>query len=113
MRSGFHGRKKMTQDEIEKAYGNPPVFSALDYPNVTRSFAEKDAYWVLMTYFDCCKAPLIAHAIELIDKGIITKSYHEFANDFLSSVLRQYAHNTAEKCFPICEYGEFFKEIVA
>ncbi len=72
----------------------------------------EDAYWVLLTYFDCCKIALICKAIELIDAGVISQPYFEFAKDFSKSVVRQYAHYNAEECYPIAEFGEFFPEIV-
>ncbi len=43
---------------------------------------------VLMTYFDCCKIPVICKAIELIDEGIIKVSYAQFAEDLMKSILR-------------------------
>jgi len=51
------------------------------------------AYWTLMTYFDCCKVPVIAHGLDLLERGVITgKTDLEFANDIIKSVLRQYVH---------------------
>jgi len=36
---------------------------------------EKDSYWALMTYFESCKVPLICQAVDLIDSGLINKTY--------------------------------------
>lgn len=48
---------------------------------------------MMLTYFDSVKAPIIAHAIDLMEAGIITnKTNIEFANDLMAAVLRQYAH---------------------
>lgn len=77
-----HGSKALTQGEIESAYGSPPVFSALNYPSVCRKMNDvKDSYCLYITYFDCQKVPLICKGIELIDSGLIKKSYFEFAQD--------------------------------
>jgi hypothetical protein len=35
----------------------------------------------MITYFDAAKAPLIAKGIELIDQGLLSKTYHQFAKD--------------------------------
>jgi hypothetical protein len=65
----------------------------------------EDSYWVLLTYFDCCKIPLICNGIDLIDSGVINKSYFDFSNDFMLSVLREYAHFNSNECFKISNYG--------
>jgi hypothetical protein len=57
-----------------------------------RMDSPEDAYWVLFTYFDCCKVPLLCRGIELIDSGLIQKTYFEFAHDFFESIMSQYAH---------------------
>ena len=64
----FHGRKALKNHEICNIYGSPPIFTALDYPTHHRKMDKSEgSYWVLMTYFDCCKIPLICQGIELID----------------------------------------------
>ena len=72
----YHGRKALSSQEICDIYGSPPIFSALDYPTSHRKMDKsEDSYWILMTYFDCCKIPLICQGIELIDAGIVNVSY--------------------------------------
>ena len=66
-----------------------------------------------MTYFDCCKVPIILKGIELIEQGVIKgKTNFEFAQDLLSTVTRQYAHYDEEQVYPIGDYGDFFPEMV-
>jgi hypothetical protein len=85
----YHGRNLLSSQKVNEIYGSPPIFSALDYPTTVRSMEKsEDAYWVLLTYFDCCKIPLICQGIDLIDAGIAKVSYFQFSLDFLSSVLR-------------------------
>ena len=43
---------------------------------------------VMMTYFDCCKIPVVCKAIELIDSGVLNVSYLQFAEDLMKSILR-------------------------
>lgn len=72
---------------------------------------DDSGYMVFMTYFDCCKIPLLLQGVELIDSGAVNKSYCDLANDYFDSVLRQYAHYTPEKAWPIRGYGEFFNKV--
>lgn len=65
-----------------------------------------------MTYFDCCKVPLIMRAIDLIDQGTVPQTYHEFSQDFMVSILRLYAHYNSEEVFSIREFGTFFPEVL-
>ena len=79
----YHGTQALNNDEIKLRYGTPPVFGALNYPTTIRSMEKEcDAHWVLLTYFDCVKVPLICRVIELIDSGTVAKSYLQFARDF-------------------------------
>ena len=42
------------------------------------------AHWTMMTFFDACKAPVIAHGLDLIEQGVITgKTDLEFAKDII------------------------------
>jgi len=67
-----------------------------------------------MTYFDACKAPVIAHGLDLMEQGVITeKTNLQFARDILTSVLRQYAHFSADEVHPIGSYGDFFPTVLA
>ena len=67
-----------------------------------------------MTYFDCCKVPLIAHGMDLLEQGVIqNKTDFEFAKDIYQSVLCQYAHFDAQTCHKIAEYGDFFPTLLA
>ena len=87
--TAYHGTKKLTNVQINEIYGSPPKFNALDYPTTARAMEKpQDSYWILLTYFDCCKIPLICKGIDLIDNGVVKVSYFNFAHDFLSSVLR-------------------------
>lgn len=67
---------------------------------------------VMMTYFDCCKIPVVCKAIELIDSGVLNVSYLQFAEDLMKSILRQYAHFNQDECFSIQKFGQFFPEVI-
>ena len=74
---------------------------------------DEGAYWAMLTYFDCCKIPIVAHGIDLIEQGIIKdKTNLQFANDIYASVLRQYAHYNDEQVFSIRNYGNYFPYVV-
>lgn len=67
----------------------------------------------MMTYFDSCKVPVIAHGIDLMESGQITdKTNLEFAKDLVKSILRQYAHFNDEVYHPIAQYGDFFPTVI-
>ena len=41
-----------------------------------------------MTYFDACKAPVIAHGIDLLEQGVITgKTNLQYAQDIMKSAM--------------------------
>jgi hypothetical protein len=73
---------------------------------------EKDSFWAMQTYFDCCKVHLVARAIDLIDQGVIKVNYFTFSKDLMASILRLYAHYTADEVFSIREFGTFFPEVL-
>lgn len=75
--------------------------------------SEKNAYWCLFTYFECCKLPILCRAVDLIDQKVIEKSYFEFAHDLHKSLKRQYAHYTDDEYTPIADFGHFFKHCIA
>ena len=67
----------------------------------------------MMTYFDSVKLPVIAHGIDLMERGIITgKTNLEFANSIVQSVIRQYAHFDDEVVHPIGNYGDYFPTVL-
>ena len=42
--------------------------------------SEEGAFMTMMTYFDSCKVPVIAHGIDLMERGLITdKTNLQFA----------------------------------
>lgn len=109
----FHGTTRLSKEEIGSAYGEPPQFAPVDFPLVTRQQdCEKNAFMVLSTYFDCCRVPLIAHAIDLIDQGTLPVSYLQFSLDLRDSILRLYAHYDAKCVHSIQKFGTFFPELV-
>ena len=110
----FKGFTEVPLSQVYNIYGKPPIYDPLDYPNRSSQLKEqKGAHWTLMTYFDCCKVPIILKGIELIEQGVIKgKTNFEFAQDLLSTVTRQYAHYDEEQVYPIGDYGDFFPEMV-
>ena len=77
----YRGYKEVQMSEIYEVYGKPPLYHSLDYPNKSSQLKEeKGAHWTLMTFFDCCKAPIILKGIEMIEQGLIKdKTNLEFA----------------------------------
>lgn len=67
-----------------------------------------------MTYFDSVKLVTIAKVIELHERGLLgSKSNLEIAKEVNCSVLRQYAHYTADEVHRIGNYGIYFPTVVA
>ena len=110
----FRGTQRLQISDIEDLYGSPPIFRPLDYPATRmQSKTLEGAYWTMMTYFDCCKSPVIARGLDLIQQGVITgKSDLDFAHDIQRSCLRQYVHYTNDQYNPIGTYGDFFPAVI-
>ena len=108
------GLRKLTKEEIHKAYGTPPIFEAYEWPNTTHLVENKGAYWVFLTYFDTPKVAVVLRAIDLIERGVIKgKTYFDVAADLRTMVYRHYVHYNEREVFPIASYGKYFSEIVA
>jgi phosphoglycolate phosphatase-like HAD superfamily hydrolase len=54
----------------------------------------------------------VAQAIDLIDQGVLKVNYFTFAKDLMASILRLYAHYTADEVFSFREFGTFFPEVL-
>ena len=68
----------------------------------------------MMTNFESCKVPAIAHGIDLLEQGVIrNKTNMQFAKDIMKSVTNQYVHFNAETCHPIASYGSFYPQLLA
>lgn len=112
----FRGSQRISESEIVAIYGSPPIFEAFNYPTQTVSDLSKieGAHGALMTYFDCSRAPVIAHALDLLQKGVIKdKTDLEFAKDLVKSIMSQHVHWNKEECQPIVSFGSFFAAIMA
>ena len=68
----------------------------------------------MLTYFDCCKIPIICQIVDLILKGkIVNKSYFTFAKELMSMTMKNYVHYSDEEVLPIGTYGGYFPAVVA
>lgn len=106
------GLKKLCKDEIMSVYGNPPIFKSYQWPNTTHLHNGKGAYWVFMTYFDTPKVAVVLRAIDLIDRGIVKKSYFDVATDIRTMIYKNYVHYNEKEVFPIASFGKYFVEIL-
>lgn len=106
------GLKKLSNDEIKSVYGNPPIFTSYQWPNTTHLQNGKGAYWVFMTYFDTPKVAVVLRAIDLIDRGIVKKSYFDVATDIRTMIYKNYVHYNEKEVFPIASFGKYFVEIL-
>ena len=79
------GFDKLTQEQIKSKYGNPPIFTALKWPESNKQVENVEgAHMTMMGYFESCKIPVICHIVQLLRKGVIKdKSYQQFAYDLL------------------------------
>jgi 5' nucleotidase family len=106
------GLRKLTTREIEQVYGSPPIYKAYHWPNTTHLHYGKGAYWVFLTYFDTPKVAVVLKAVDLIEKGLTTKTYFDIATDMRTMVYKHYVHYTEKEVFPISTFGKYFCEVV-
>jgi len=66
----------MTKDEICAQWGSPPIFEKLEFPKKIKN-PEPNGFTTHVSYFDCCRVPLINHIMKLINDGVIDKTPHE------------------------------------
>ena len=71
-------------------YGDPPVFTDLDWPLNAHEMARTDrAYQVMFGHFEAAKVPVICHIVDYINRGIVkNKDYKQFAFDLQEVVFR-------------------------
>lgn len=65
-----------------------------------------------MTYFDTPKVAVVLRAIDLIDRGIVKKSYFDVAMDIRTMIYKNYVHYNEKEVFPIASFGKYFVEIL-
>ena len=62
------------------------MFQVFNYPKEKSTDLSTivGAHGALMTYYDCIRTPIIAHALDLFEQGVIKhKTDLEFANDIV------------------------------
>jgi len=55
---------------------------------------------------------VVCQGIDLIDKGLLKKTYTEFYQDTQAAAKRQYVNSSSTKYTPIADYGQFFPEVI-
>lgn len=71
------------------------------------------AHGALMTYYDCIRTPIIAHALDLFEQGVIKhKTDLEFANDIVKISYGQLYNWNKEECFPLASFGQFYPAVM-
>lgn len=106
------GFKVLSEAEIKQIYGNPPIYKAYEWPHTTNLSAKKGAYWSFITFFDTPKVALVLSAVDLIQKGILKKTYYDVCEDIKTIVFQNYLHFNDKEVKKIGNYGKFFPEIV-
>mmetsp|Transcript_1328 Transcript_1328/g.1716 ORF Transcript_1328/g.1716 Transcript_1328/m.1716 type:complete len:213 (+) Transcript_1328:374-1012(+) len=100
-------------EEIKQIYGmEEPALTELEWPTL-HSFPETPGrnYWTMSTFFDSCKVPQILMGIEMIDKGLVEKSYQDLSLDMRKTVYRQYLHISGGKVLDPKTFGAFFPPV--
>jgi hypothetical protein len=71
---GYH---VLQREQINKIWGSPPIYSALEWPGSCITIADEDnPYWVLLSYSNAYLVPLICHIVHLINnKTVRDKSF--------------------------------------
>jgi hypothetical protein len=108
------GFRRLEVQEVKDIYGDPPVYTNLKWPvnnRVLDSSSNKNT-WTMSGYFDCCKIPVIAQVIELMEQGIIKdKTYTAFAYELLELDFAEHRSNTNVKAAE--NNGKFYKRLLA
>lgn len=80
----LRGRKVMSSDEIKKIYGEPvPIFKHVDWPYMSK-FTDDVMYHGFNTQFNVVDYVPLLMGVELIDQGLLDKSYLELKDDILN-----------------------------
>jgi len=62
----------------------------------------------MSTFFEHVKVPQVLMGVELIDKGLVNKTYIDLCNDIKKVVLSMYYHITPERVLPAKTFGTYF-----
>jgi hypothetical protein len=74
---------------------------------------ESGAYSTCNTYFDCVKVAIICQVTDFIKRGLIKKTFLEFAQEMNKMTMSEYVHFNDDEVFPISTYGSYFPAVVA
>jgi hypothetical protein len=110
------GHKKLTWQEIQNEYGNPPIFEALMWPETNHLInRDDDAYWTLMSQYEAALTPLICHVVSMIDRGEMKgKTVQEFAYDLYEVSHRELCKGDEFQHTPVKDLpGNFYPALVA
>ena len=73
---GLKGRRKMEEKELEEAYGAGAKFEHIEWPVLSKTATTEEARYITgATFFECCKGALFAMGVEMIEKGLVEKTY--------------------------------------
>ena len=105
----YQGFNRLSDKDIEKVYGGPPVYEIFD-PYKTRT----SEYLCCLTYYEIALPVLYAKIVELKKKGgreLTEEVLVEILNDCIYAVKMNYNHYDDKKYHPITTFGYFFKDL--
>lgn len=106
----YFGYRRLTQKEIEKEYGSPPIFEPFDPMN---SFTND--YACYLSFFDCYYPLVFAKMVEHKRKGkdhLEKGQIKEIQDDTEYAVDKNYSHCDKYKYTSIKDVGYYYKEIL-
>ena len=89
------GRQRLSEQELEEQYGaGVPKFDYIEWPNLTKLNGEEGEarYATCPTFFEVCKCALFAMGVEMIQKGLVEKTFDQLLNDIKCAIERNYYH---------------------
>jgi hypothetical protein len=101
------------QQELEKAFGSPPVYSKIDFPKITvMTDPEGDNFWTMSTFFENCKVASCQMGVEMILQKKTDKTYTDLMHSIMRIINRNYMHilpdGTVQKA---STYGDYFPAV--
>ncbi len=108
---GYNGFDRLSQDQLEEVYGNPPKFEKFDPLALTTS-----EYFCCLTYFQVQIPALYAHLTEWTRKQktepLTKEDYKHIFDNIMHALTANYHHYTKEKYTPVQSYGYYFKTVI-
>ena len=102
------GWKKLTMDQIEQYYGNPPMFELLEWPNKLQDLESTQPYWALMGSDTSCMVPVICQVTDALKFDIDQENgdiYSSLALDLKKAIHDQRVYWDEDDVFDLATYG--------